>query len=194
MNSKLTFLVSSFHPRVPASSPLYYITHLTALFESIGLIVDQHQPVVEKYYGPGRMRSVVGRLQQEGDRVLESLVSGWEEERRVGRMVSTHIDLLTALVLLELRPKHAKIRADLSLPRLVSFLPAPAHRDPHLTTHPILSPIRRRSILLVPLSDSLLHSSPILTNSSHLPPQHLQPYAKSRLGFDTSTSGRGYWS
>lgn len=34
------------------------------------------------------MRSVVGRLQQEGDRVLESLVSGWEEERRVGRMVS----------------------------------------------------------------------------------------------------------
>lgn len=74
----------------PASSPLYYITHLTALFESIGLIVDQHQPVVEKYYGPGRMRSVVGRLQQEGDRVLEGLVSGWEEERRVGRLVSDH--------------------------------------------------------------------------------------------------------
>ncbi|KAL7411046.1 COG4 transport protein-domain-containing protein [Mrakia frigida] len=70
------------------SSPLYYITHLTALFESIGLIVDQHQPVVEKYYGPGRTRSVVGRLQEEGDRVLESLVSGWEEERRVGRMLT----------------------------------------------------------------------------------------------------------
>ncbi|KAG5219426.1 COG4 transport protein-domain-containing protein [Salix suchowensis] len=34
-----------------ASSPMYYITALTALYESVAMIVDQHQPVVEKYYG-----------------------------------------------------------------------------------------------------------------------------------------------
>ncbi|KAJ9104524.1 hypothetical protein QFC21_002020 [Naganishia friedmannii] len=71
-----------------ASSPLFYITNLTTLLESIALIIDQHQPVVEKYYGEGKMRVVVGRLQAEGDRGVKSLVEGWEEERRVGRLIS----------------------------------------------------------------------------------------------------------
>lgn len=72
-----------------ASSPLFYITNLTTLLESIALIIDQHQPVVEKYYGEGKMRVVVGRLQAEGDKGVKSLVEGWEEERRVGRLVSS---------------------------------------------------------------------------------------------------------
>ncbi len=33
------------------------------------------------------METVVRRLQSEGDRVVRSLVEGWEEERRVGRLV-----------------------------------------------------------------------------------------------------------
>ena len=70
-----------------ASSPLYYITALTALFESIALIVDQHQPVVEKYYGPGKMGLVLERLLQEADRVVKDLVEGWEEERTMKRKV-----------------------------------------------------------------------------------------------------------
>jgi hypothetical protein len=73
----------------PATSPLYYLTGLTSLLESIALIIDQHQPVVEKYYGTGRMRAVIGRLQAEGDRVVRNLIEGWEEERRVGRLVSS---------------------------------------------------------------------------------------------------------
>lgn len=72
---------------LPASSPLYYLTGLTSLLESIALIIDQHQPVVEKYYGAGRMRAVIGKLQAEGDRVVQNLIEGWEEERRVGRLV-----------------------------------------------------------------------------------------------------------
>jgi len=71
-----------------ASNPLYYITSLTGLLESIAHIIDQHQPVVEKYYGGGRMGTVVGRLVGESDRVVRGLVEGWEEERRVGRLVS----------------------------------------------------------------------------------------------------------
>ncbi len=70
-----------------ASSPLYYLTSLTSLLESIAHIIDQHQPVVDKYYGKGRMRTVVGRLIGESDRVVRNLVEGWEEERRVGRLV-----------------------------------------------------------------------------------------------------------
>jgi len=71
-----------------ASSPLYYITSLTALFESIAMIVDQHQPVVEKYYGRGKMKSVVGKLLEECDRVVKGVLDSWEEERLIKRKVS----------------------------------------------------------------------------------------------------------
>lgn len=45
------------------------------------MIVDQHQPVVESYYGVGKMASVIARLMQECDRVCKGLIDGWEEER-----------------------------------------------------------------------------------------------------------------
>ncbi|PIL30452.1 hypothetical protein GSI_07151 [Ganoderma sinense ZZ0214-1] len=84
-----SFVVELVKVRAPASaktsSPLYYITALTALFESIALIVDQHQPVVEKYYGPGKMGLVLARLLQEADRVVEGLLKGWKEERSIQR-------------------------------------------------------------------------------------------------------------
>ncbi|OCF32799.1 hypothetical protein I316_05435 [Kwoniella heveanensis BCC8398] len=71
-----------------ASSPLYYLTSLTNLLEAIAHIIDQHQPVVDKYYGKGKMKTVVGRLVGESDRVVRNLVEGWEEDRRVGRLIS----------------------------------------------------------------------------------------------------------
>lgn len=51
------------------------------------MIVDQHQPVVEKYYGVGKMTSVLQRLLQESDRVSKDLIEGWEEERSMKRKV-----------------------------------------------------------------------------------------------------------
>jgi len=71
-----------------ASSPLYYITALTSLFEGVAMIVNQHQPVVEKYYGSGKMKSVVSRLLDECDRVTKTLTNGWEEDRAMRRKVS----------------------------------------------------------------------------------------------------------
>lgn len=77
------------------------------------MIVDQHQPVVEKYYGPGKMTSVLQRLLQEADRVTQSLVEGWIEERSVKRRVSkslitadsASIDVFTVAVR-NIRPYH----------------------------------------------------------------------------------------
>ena len=74
-----------------ASNSLYHLATLTSLLESIAHIIDQHQPVVDKYYGTGRIGTVVGRLVAESDRVVKGLVEGWEEERRVGRLVSALI-------------------------------------------------------------------------------------------------------
>lgn len=66
------------------------------------MIVDQHQPVVEKYYGPGKMMSVLERLLQESDRVVKDLIEGWEEERSMKRKVSIYsvIKLTPVLIFL----------------------------------------------------------------------------------------------
>lgn len=89
LDAYANFVVDLVRVRAPStansSSPLYYITTLTALFEGIAIVVDQHQPVVEKYYGAGRMRPVIARLLQECDRVTKGVVDNWEEERSMKR-------------------------------------------------------------------------------------------------------------
>lgn len=52
------------------------------------MIVDQHQPVVEKYYGAGKMTSVLEYLLRESDHAVKDLIEGWEEERAMKRKVS----------------------------------------------------------------------------------------------------------
>jgi hypothetical protein len=80
-NSNFDLIACAKYNGFAASSPIYYITALSCLFESIAMIVDQHQPVVEKYYGGGKMKNVVNRLLEECDRVTNTLKDGWEENR-----------------------------------------------------------------------------------------------------------------
>ncbi|KAH0830472.1 COG4 transport protein-domain-containing protein [Lanmaoa asiatica] len=86
-----SFVVDLVRVRAPTSaktsSPLYYVTVLTALFEGVAMIIDQHQPVVEKYYGAGNMRSVIKRLLEECDRVVRSTLEAWREDRSIKRKV-----------------------------------------------------------------------------------------------------------
>lgn len=63
------------------------------------MIVDQHQPVVEKYYGAGKMSSVIERLLEECDRVVRKLIDGWEEDRVVKRKVILYESLRRSLLL-----------------------------------------------------------------------------------------------
>jgi conserved oligomeric Golgi complex subunit 4 len=51
------------------------------------MIVDQHSPVVEKYYGSRRMGHVIGELLKECDRVVDGILQSWEEERSMKRKV-----------------------------------------------------------------------------------------------------------
>ncbi|KIR35473.1 hypothetical protein I352_01748 [Cryptococcus deuterogattii MMRL2647] len=124
-----------------SSSPLYYLTSLTSLLESIAHIIDQHQPVVEKYYGRGRMGAVVGRLVGESDRAVKSLVEGWEEERRVGRLIG---DTKSSSFLL------------LSNPSLLPPL------------FPSLLPSNANPITLATLANSTTSALPNLSSASHL--------------------------
>ncbi|GAA6059731.1 hypothetical protein JCM10212_000259 [Sporobolomyces blumeae] len=71
-----------------SQSPTHFSALLTTLFESIALIISQHQPVVEKYYGAGKMLSVAASLMLETDRLGLRVVANWEQERKIPRRVA----------------------------------------------------------------------------------------------------------
>jgi hypothetical protein len=70
-----------------ASSPTFFASLLTPLFEQIAIIISQHQPVVEKYYGSGKMVTVATKLQEECDKQANAILSQWAEERRTSRKI-----------------------------------------------------------------------------------------------------------
>ncbi|KAG6850470.1 hypothetical protein H0H93_012891 [Arthromyces matolae] len=76
-----TFVVDLVRVRTPPSAK----STSFRFWKNIALIVDQHRPIVEKYYGPGRMRNVATRLLSECDRVVKGIIGSWEEERYVKR-------------------------------------------------------------------------------------------------------------
>ncbi|XP_054245663.1 conserved oligomeric Golgi complex subunit 4 isoform X2 [Indicator indicator] len=54
---------------------------LTLLFEGIARVVETHQPIVETYYGPGRLYTLIKHLQAECDRQVEKVVDKFMKER-----------------------------------------------------------------------------------------------------------------
>ncbi|KAF9585781.1 Golgi transport complex subunit 4 [Lunasporangiospora selenospora] len=72
----------------PAKTPTFYADSLIRLFESIAIIVDQHQPVVERHYGPGKMLRVIQRLQEESDARSRKILEAFEDEREIARKIN----------------------------------------------------------------------------------------------------------
>ncbi|XP_076331924.1 conserved oligomeric Golgi complex subunit 4 [Tachypleus tridentatus] len=58
-----------------------YADTLTLLFESIARIVEIHQPLVETYYGHGRLLSVIEILQKECDRQVKKILDDFKLNR-----------------------------------------------------------------------------------------------------------------
>ncbi|KAF8327057.1 COG4 transport protein-domain-containing protein [Amanita rubescens] len=69
-------------------SPHYQATSFATLLENIAIVINQHQPVVDKYYGKGKMRMVLKYLLSECDQMVENLIKIWEQERNVKFKVS----------------------------------------------------------------------------------------------------------
>ena len=85
MQAQVVFYCS---PALTASSPMYFVASLTSLFESVALIIDQHQPLVEKYYGSAAMAPVVAKLLDECHRAFSQLLDAWEEDRQMQRKLA----------------------------------------------------------------------------------------------------------
>jgi hypothetical protein len=70
------------------SSPHHQTTSFATLLENIAIVINQHQPVVDKYYGKGKMRMVLKYVLNECDKMVENLIQNWEQERNVKSKVS----------------------------------------------------------------------------------------------------------
>ncbi|THW07516.1 hypothetical protein D6D24_09572 [Aureobasidium pullulans] len=69
------------------SDNLFYASALTKLFEQIALIVDGHEPLVERHYGRGSMAKVIERLQAEADMQGGIVLDAWADDRNLARKI-----------------------------------------------------------------------------------------------------------
>ncbi|KAF4552434.1 putative COG4 transport protein [Elsinoe fawcettii] len=67
---------------------LFYALNMTKLFEHIAQIVDGHEPIVTRHYGPGMMKKVIERLQVEADVQGGLILDTWSEEGQVTRKLT----------------------------------------------------------------------------------------------------------
>ncbi|MBW0480142.1 hypothetical protein O181_019857 [Austropuccinia psidii MF-1] len=61
------------------------LSQFTSVFEQLALIIDQHQNLVDKYYGPWSMVTVALHLNKEMDRLVDRLVTSWHADRQLER-------------------------------------------------------------------------------------------------------------
>ncbi|XP_061131691.1 conserved oligomeric Golgi complex subunit 4 isoform X1 [Syngnathus typhle] len=62
-------------------APLIFAETLTLLLEGIARVVETHQPIVETYYGPGHLYTLLTHLQQECDKQCQKIVDKFMEQR-----------------------------------------------------------------------------------------------------------------
>ncbi|XP_062278198.1 conserved oligomeric Golgi complex subunit 4 [Scomber scombrus] len=62
-------------------APLVFADTLTLLLEGIARVVETHQPIVETYYGPGHLYTLITHLQQECDRQAQKIVDTFIQQR-----------------------------------------------------------------------------------------------------------------
>ena len=81
---------TNFNSAAPAqrNEGFFYGNTITKLFEHIAQIVDGHEPLVERHYGPGMMQKVIERLQIEADVQGGIVLDTWHEERNIDRKLT----------------------------------------------------------------------------------------------------------
>uniref|UniRef100_A0A8D0AJU2 Conserved oligomeric Golgi complex subunit 4 n=1 Tax=Sander lucioperca TaxID=283035 RepID=A0A8D0AJU2_SANLU len=94
-------------------APLVFADTLTLLLEGIARVVETHQPIVETYYGPGHLYTLITHLQQECDRQAQKIVDKFIQQRGYHNKVCMTSELELDPVLTEVTLMNA--RAELYL-------------------------------------------------------------------------------
>ncbi|XP_032781517.2 conserved oligomeric Golgi complex subunit 4 isoform X3 [Daphnia magna] len=66
---------------------VYFADTLTVLLESVARIIEIHQPLVETYYGPGRLLQVVEYLQPECDKQANQILVEFRRSRQLDKQI-----------------------------------------------------------------------------------------------------------
>jgi hypothetical protein len=75
-------------PPAQRKEGFFFGNTITKLFEHIAQIVDGHEPLVERHYGPGMMAKVIERLQIEADVQGGIVLDTWQDERSIDRTLT----------------------------------------------------------------------------------------------------------
>ncbi|OXU30301.1 hypothetical protein TSAR_016718 [Trichomalopsis sarcophagae] len=86
-------------------APLIFANTTILFFEGIAKIVEIHQPIIETYYGPGKLLTCVGILQKECDRQIQKIISEFMKRRAISRKVQLINDCLRKQGTEKLDPK-----------------------------------------------------------------------------------------
>ncbi|XP_043275819.1 conserved oligomeric Golgi complex subunit 4 [Venturia canescens] len=68
-------------------APVIFADTITLLFEGIARIIEIHQPIIETYYGPGRLLKTVTILQKECDRQIKKILAEFMRHRGIQKKV-----------------------------------------------------------------------------------------------------------
>lgn len=60
---------------------------LTLLFEGIARIIEIHQPLIETYYGPGRLYTSIHIIQKECDRQCKRILAEFNKHRQINKKI-----------------------------------------------------------------------------------------------------------
>ncbi|XP_067007439.2 conserved oligomeric Golgi complex subunit 4 isoform X2 [Anabrus simplex] len=71
-----------------------YADTLTLLFEGIARVIEIHQPLIETYYGPGKLLTVVTYLQRECDRQTKRILTEFNKHRQLEKKVQQVNELM----------------------------------------------------------------------------------------------------
>lgn len=64
---------------------IVYADTLTLLYEGLARITDTHQPLIETYYGPGRLLAAISILQKECDIQTKRVLLEWGKTRQINK-------------------------------------------------------------------------------------------------------------
>lgn len=79
------------------SSQVDQADKLAALYESIAKIIDAHQPLIETYYGPGHLITIVKPIQKECDRLSRKILEEFRNKANlqfVARTINSSLQLM----------------------------------------------------------------------------------------------------
>lgn len=73
--------------------PIIFADTLTLLFEGLAKVIDTQQPLIETYYGPGRLLSAILVLQKECDVQMKRVLLEWTKTRQINKKIQVINDL-----------------------------------------------------------------------------------------------------